>query len=61
MKASTWRRLDLPGLTSVTSGEYQSFARNHIIEAFKFTGANVNWIFGLESQMLRTDPKKTAL
>jgi hypothetical protein len=36
---------------------HQSFSKDHIIAACKFTGANANWIFGIEPNMLRKDPK----
>jgi len=36
---------------------HQSFARDHIINACKITGANANWIFGFESNMMRSPDK----
>ena len=37
---------------------HQSFTRDHILEACKFTGANANWILGLETNMMRKESKK---
>ncbi len=36
---------------------HQSFTRDHIYNACKLTGANANWIFGFETNMLRKEPK----
>lgn len=36
---------------------HQSFTRDHIYEACKLTGANANWIFGLERNMMRKPAK----
>ena len=36
---------------------HQSFARDHIVNACKLTGANANWIFGFESNMMRSPDK----
>ena len=35
----------------------QSFTKEQIIEACKLTGANANWILGLEPNMHRKPPK----
>lgn len=37
---------------------YQSFNRDHIRNACELTGANANWIFGFENNMMRKEPKK---
>jgi hypothetical protein len=41
-----------PNLYNVKSGR-QSFTVQHILKACQATGANVNWIFGLEENMFR--------
>jgi phage host-nuclease inhibitor protein Gam len=37
----------------------QSFTKEHILNAATFTGANINWIFGLETNMMRKPGKTT--
>lgn len=37
---------------------YQSFNRDHIRNACELTGANANWIFGFENNMMRKEQKK---
>lgn len=39
---------------------HQSFTRDHILGACRFTGANANWIYGFESNMMRK-PGKTSI
>jgi hypothetical protein len=45
-------------LYNVRTG-HQSFTIEHIINACKFTGANANWILGLEANVMRKPAKKT--
>jgi hypothetical protein len=45
-------------LSNVRKG-LQSFTKEHILNAAVLTGANINWIFGLESNMMRK-PGKSA-
>lgn len=35
----------------------QSFTRDQIYNACKLTGANANWVFGFETQMMRKEDK----
>lgn len=39
---------------------YQAFTKDHVLAAAKVYGINLNWLFGLESQMMRK-PGKAAL
>lgn len=39
---------------------HQSFTIEHVINACKFTGANANWILGMEPNMMRK-PGKNAM
>lgn len=41
-------------ISNVRTGR-QSFNRDHIQKACEVTGANANWIFGLEKNMLRKE------
>jgi len=43
-------------LSNVKLG-HQSFGRKHIFNACELTGANANWIFGFENNMLRKESK----
>lgn len=43
-------------ISNVRTG-HQSFSKDHIAEACRVTGANANWIFGLENNMFRKDSK----
>lgn len=36
---------------------HQEFTKDHILNACKLTGANANWIFGIESNMMRKEEK----
>ena len=39
-------------ISNIRSG-HQSFTRDHIYKACEFTGANANWIYGFEANMMR--------
>ena len=43
-------------ISNVRKGK-QSFSREHIKNACQLTGANANWIFGLETNMMRKPAK----
>ena len=34
----------------------QSFTKEHILAAAELTGVNINWLFGLENNMMRKEP-----
>lgn len=36
---------------------HQAFTKDHILNACRLTGANANWIFGLEKNMMRKESK----
>lgn len=44
----------------VKSGK-QSFTRDQIVKAARLINGNINWLFGLETNMLLVNKKKTAL
>lgn len=44
-------------LFNIKSG-HQSFTIEHIINACRFTGANANWILGIEANVMRKPGKK---
>ena len=39
----------------------QGFTKEHIHTAAHMTGANINWIFGIESNMMRKPPVKAIM
>lgn len=51
-------RINFPrtNISNVRKGT-QSFTKEHILNACMITGANVNWIFGIESNMIRKPGK----
>lgn len=44
-------------LSNIKKG-HQAFTREHMINACTFTGANANWILGIEVNMMRKPAKK---
>ena len=43
-------------ISNVRAGR-QSFTRDHILNACKFTGASADWVFGLTNEIYRKEPK----
>lgn len=55
-----WTKIEFArtNISNIKAGR-QGFTRNHILLACKMTGANANWILGLEKNMFRENTAKT--